>query len=221
MEAKPKRMRVRETPLTDQQKALAVQWFPWACKLAIRSCAKLGVPNLYRDDVMSEAWSCLIDSARAFDPSRGVQFNTYIGTSIPLRLCREFHKNKGRALAGERMKVEDFGTAALATVLDHGTSRSAAAKFDVPFRTASEQPEIEVLGCTATEIEALLPILSDRERDVIQSFFGYRTLKWTLEELGRKYNVTKARTGQIKRSALKKLLKAHNDRQKNLLKKSA
>ena len=57
-----------------------------------------------------------------------------------------------------------------------------------------------------TEIRQALKILNDRERKVIEAFFGINNgHEMTLEEIGVKYGLTRERVRQIKEKAIKRL----------------
>ena len=55
------------------------------------------------------------------------------------------------------------------------------------------------------EIKAALQILTDRERNVIGTFFGIDQPEMTLEEIGTKYGLTRERVRQIKEKAIRRL----------------
>jgi len=59
-----------------------------------------------------------------------------------------------------------------------------------------------------------LQILEDREKVVIEAYFGINQREMTLEEIGSKYNLTRERVRQIKEKAIKRL--KHNSRSKIL-----
>ena len=68
-----------------------------------------------------------------------------------------------------------------------------------------------------TEIRQALKILNDRERKVIEAFFGINNgHEMTLEEIGVKYGLTRERVRQIKEKAIKRL----RDSTKNKMLKS-
>jgi RNA polymerase primary sigma factor len=65
------------------------------------------------------------------------------------------------------------------------------------------------------EIERSLSTLSDREKDVVMLFFGIgRQHGLTLEEIGKKFDLTRERVRQIKEKAIRRL--RHNSRSKLL-----
>jgi RNA polymerase primary sigma factor len=67
--------------------------------------------------------------------------------------------------------------------------------------------ELEVIGKIKDELTKTLNVLDDRERMIIESYFGINTEceSMTLEAIGEKYNLTKERIRQIKEKAIRKL----------------
>ena len=55
------------------------------------------------------------------------------------------------------------------------------------------------------EINRALALLNDRERNIIQAFFGISEPEMTLEEIGEKFGLTRERVRQIKEKALRTL----------------
>ena len=65
---------------------------------------------------------------------------------------------------------------------------------------------------------SLLKVLNDREKDVIKKRFGIdEDQAFTLEEIGKEFNVTRERIRQIELKALKKLKKVKNSTVLNYL----
>ena len=56
-----------------------------------------------------------------------------------------------------------------------------------------------------TEIERALSTLTDREREIIKSFFGIGCQEMTLEEIGERLALTRERVRQIKEKAIRRL----------------
>lgn len=69
----------------------------------------------------------------------------------------------------------------------------------------------ESLAC---EIERALSTLTEREGDIIKSFFGIGCQEMTLEEIGEKFGLTRERVRQIKEKAIRRL--RHNSKSKLL-----
>lgn len=55
------------------------------------------------------------------------------------------------------------------------------------------------------EIKQALRILNERERNVVEAFFGINGPELTLEEIGEKYGLTRERVRQIKEKAIRRL----------------
>jgi RNA polymerase primary sigma factor len=55
------------------------------------------------------------------------------------------------------------------------------------------------------EIDRALSTLSEREKEIIQMFFGIGMQEMTLEEIGDKFGLTRERVRQIKEKAIRRL----------------
>ena len=62
-----------------------------------------------------------------------------------------------------------------------------------------------VMESLQAEIKQALRILNERERNVIEAFFGINGPEMTLEEIGDKYGLTRERVRQIKEKAIRRL----------------
>jgi RNA polymerase primary sigma factor len=62
-----------------------------------------------------------------------------------------------------------------------------------------------VMESLRAEISSALQMLNDRERKVIEAFYGINQPEMTLEEIGTKYGLTRERVRQIKEKAIRKL----------------
>ncbi len=62
-----------------------------------------------------------------------------------------------------------------------------------------------VMESLRAEIKNALLMLNDRERKVIEAFFGINQPEMTLEEIGSKYGLTRERVRQIKEKAIRRL----------------
>lgn len=56
-----------------------------------------------------------------------------------------------------------------------------------------------------SEINTALQVLNERERNVVEAFYGINQPEMTLEEIGKKYGLTRERVRQIKEKALRRL----------------
>ena len=71
-----------------------------------------------------------------------------------------------------------------------------------------------VLESLREEIAEALQTLNERERNVIEAFFGINQQEMTLEEIGDRYGLTRERVRQIKEKAIRRL--RHNTKNKML-----
>jgi RNA polymerase primary sigma factor len=55
------------------------------------------------------------------------------------------------------------------------------------------------------EIDRALSTLTDREKEIIQMFFGIGMQEMTLEEIGDRFGLTRERVRQIKEKAIRRL----------------
>lgn len=91
--------------------------------------------------------------------------------------------------------------------------------YDAPFTDGEENSLLDVLPnrnspaadkellqeSLADEVGRLLQLLNEREREVIEAFFGIGQPELTLEEIGDKYGLTRERVRQIKEKAIRRL----------------
>ena len=69
-----------------------------------------------------------------------------------------------------------------------------------------------VLESLKAEVEQALQKLSERERSVIECFFGINRPEMTLEEIGEKFGLTRERVRQIKEKAIRRLRDCTNNK---------
>jgi RNA polymerase primary sigma factor len=62
-----------------------------------------------------------------------------------------------------------------------------------------------VMESLRNEINRALLTLSERERHIIEAFFGINQPEMTLEEIGEKFGLTRERVRQIKEKAIRRL----------------
>lgn len=75
----------------------------------------------------------------------------------------------------------------------------------LPNEDAAMADKMLLLESLRDEIKRALQILNDRERKIIEAFFGIDEPEMTLEEIGTKYGLTRERVRQIKEKAIRRL----------------
>ena len=97
---------------------------------------------------------------------------------------------------------------------------------DAPFHDDDESSLLDVIPNDAipstdkslveeslrAEIGRVLDILEDREKKVIEAYFGINQREMTLEEIGSKYGLTRERVRQIKEKAIRRLRQQTNNK---------
>ena len=77
--------------------------------------------------------------------------------------------------------------------------------LDVLVNDDSPMDKSLVLESLRAEINTALQALNERERNVIEAFFGINQPEMTLDEIGTKYGLTRERVRQIKEKAIRRL----------------
>jgi RNA polymerase primary sigma factor len=62
-----------------------------------------------------------------------------------------------------------------------------------------------VIDSLKSEIDQALKVLNERERQIVEAFFGINQPDMTLEEIGSRFGLTRERVRQIKEKAIRKL----------------
>ena len=88
--------------------------------------------------------------------------------------------------------------------------------LDIIEDTQSDEPEAQIMmESMSEEVAAALETLSDRERTVLEMYFGIdRDSAMTLNEIGEEFDLTRERVRQIKEKAIQRL--RHRSRAKSL-----
>ena len=78
--------------------------------------------------------------------------------------------------------------------------------FNNDFSNENDEKEMEIKIEQKNIVIKLLNVLDERERDVIESYYGINDKKeLTLTDIGKKYNLSSERVRQIKKKGLMKL----------------
>jgi RNA polymerase primary sigma factor len=185
-------------------------------------------------DLIAEGNLGLIKAAQKFDPERGFRFISYavwwIKQSIiqslndnartvrlPVNVTNNISKLKKEISSFEqqygRKPIEGEMDMTLlnqpfCTSLNETINEDGDEIIDIIEDNSFEKPD-EVMekpnDMLKNELEKTLSILPQRERQIIELYFGLNGTPLTLEEIGEDYGLTKERIRQIKEKALRKL----------------
>lgn len=137
------------------------------------------------DDLVSDGTVSLMQAIEKFDFNRGVRFSTYASWAI--------RKNFAKTIPREDQHRHAELTGADELIDSRGDTSSP------------EPPERNFQEVLRSTVASLLLELGEREREVIVARFGLGRRAETLEQIGRRIQLTRERVRQIEAAALRKL----------------
>jgi len=184
-------------------------------------------------DLISEGNLGLIKAAHKFDPTKGFRFISYAvhwvkqsiiqslndnsrTVRLPVNVTNQVSKLKKEMVKfeqehGRKPTQNDMDL----TILNHPTCGSLNEKInedgdevlDVIADDSFQRPDDDIYTdeVLKSELDNTLSVLSERERKIIEMYFGMDGSSMTLEQIGDEYGLTKERIRQIKEKALRKL----------------
>jgi len=179
-----------------------------------------GLPLL---DLISEGNIGLIKSADRFDPSSGLRFISYAvwwvkqsilaslnehsrTIRIPSNLIQETQKSRRDDCYGGTVNEITYSLP-YCVGLNNEINEDGDELIDI-IRDPNEQNPEDVFH-TSEEIKkrvsAILSVLDDREKVIIEKYFGLNGVESNLDDLGDEFKCTKERIRQLKDKAIKKL----------------
>lgn len=182
-------------------------------------------------DLISEGNYGLITAAKRFDHTKGYKFISYavwwIRQSIlqslnengrmvrlPANVINKITKNKKELeKMGANFEEYNYDNNNIENDYPYVLSLSSHMNedgdelIDLIEDTSVKRPDHDLMneGDMKYEINQALSFLSERERNIIECYFGLNGERMTLEMIGEEYNLTKERVRQIKEKAIRKL----------------
>ncbi len=138
------------------------------------------------DELVSDGTVSLMQAIERFDYTRGVRFSTYSSWAI----LKNYAKSIPREIEARRPVMEDS---------QEIVERAADGR-------PGEEGQRDLRGVLRSLVASMLLELSAREREVVVARFGLGDQEAeTLEQIGRRYDITRERVRQIEARALRKL----------------
>ena len=168
-------------------------------------------------DLINEGNIGLLKAAEKFDETRGFKFISYAVWWIRQSILQAIAE-QGRVV---RLPLNQVGSVnrinkVLSKFEQENERRPSvdeiADKTDLPhekiedvLKVNSSTDEDLLKESLRAEIASALSVLNDRERNVIEAFYGINQPECTMEEIGKKYGLTRERVRQIREKAIRRL----------------
>lgn len=177
-------------------------------------------------DLISEGNIGLMRAAQEFDPTKKVRFISYAvwwikqsimaslndnarTIRIPSNIIQDYQKEKKKPLkenelefSGKASHLIPYSVSLSEQINDEGDQL-----IDIVINKDSVSPDsfIDSEEDIKKQVRKALSILDDKEREIVEKYFGLNGVQCNLEDLGEEFGCTKERIRQVKEKAMKKL----------------
>lgn len=178
-------------------------------------------------DLISEGNIGLIKAAEKFDPESGFKFisyavwwvkqtiraalNDYSRTiRVPSNIIQEVQKSKKkkqRVTSESQGRTSDIYLIPVCSSLQREINDEGDMLIDIIPNVNADNPEdsLNTPEEIKKKVNLMLSVLDDREKIIIEKYFGLTGAESNLDDLGEEFSCTKERIRQIKDKAIKKL----------------
>jgi RNA polymerase primary sigma factor len=175
-------------------------------------------------DLIAEGNLGLMKAIKNFDWSKKLRFISYavwwIKQSIlqslnensrtirlPVNVVQDLHKAKKEAQKTNKALEDKYMTLPKTIALDNHINEDGDTLVDMIENTNAVQPDESFAtdGILKEKLMDIMNSLDERERAIIEDYYGLTGTPRTLEDIGGDFNLTKERVRQIKEKALRKL----------------
>lgn len=180
--------------------------------------------GLDMSDLIAEGNYGLMKAIKNFDWERNLRFISYavwwIKQSIlqslnensrtirlPVNVVQDLHRAKKEAEKTNKQIDEKYANLPYTTGLDNFINEDGDTLLDLIENENSVQPDesFHTEGLLKTKLLDIMGVLDDRERAIVEDYYGITGTPRTLEDIGGDFSLTKERVRQIKEKALRKL----------------
>lgn len=181
-------------------------------------------------DLIAEGNLGLMKAIKNFDWSKKLRFISYavwwIKQSIiqslnensrtirlPVNVVQEMHRAKKEAQKTNKDMDEKFASLPKVIDLDMNINEEGDTLVDLIENMNAVQPDegFNTAELLKMKMREILNVLDDREKSIIEDYFGMSGTPRTLEDIGTDFGLTKERVRQIKEKALRKLRNESSD----------
>jgi RNA polymerase primary sigma factor len=126
---------------------------------------------------------------------------------LPVNVVQELHKAKKELERGGMELPDKFANLPYTINLDNPLNEEGDTLVDILNNPNAESPDagLSTEDTLKDKLLNMLDVLDDREKSIIQDYFGLSGSTRTLEDIGNDFTLTKERVRQIKEKALRKL----------------
>lgn len=180
-------------------------------------------------DLISEGNYGLLRAIESFDWSKNLRFISYavwwVRQSIlqslnenartirfPVNVVQDFQKAKKEQDTNGTDLPDKFANLPYTVNLDNPLNEEGDTLLDVIVNPNADRPEagFSTEETLKEKLMSILNILDEREKVIIEDYFGLTGSSRTLEDIGNDFDLTKERVRQIKEKALRKLRNESN-----------
>lgn len=158
-----------------------------------------GVPI---SELISDGNMGLLRAIEKFDESKDVKFISYAVWWIRQAMLESIKRRNAINFVEIEPNTDNDSSMDKKLIEDDEDDVS----FNNDFSNENDEKSIEVSDNQRNIITSLIGTLSDRERDIVENYYGINDKKeLTLTDIGKKYNLSSERVRQIKLNAIRKL----------------
>jgi RNA polymerase primary sigma factor len=212
------------TLTTEQEKEIKKELLEGNLRFVITVSKQYQNQGLELPDLIAEGNYGLLRAIENFDWTKNLRFISYavwwVRQSIlqslnenartirfPVNVVQEFQKaKKEQEITGEELP-DKYVNLPYTINLDNPLNEEGDTLLDVLENPNSEKPEevFSTKDVLKDKLMSILNILDEREKVIIEDYFGLTGSQRTLEDIGNDFDLTKERVRQIKEKALRKL----------------
>ena len=161
-----------------------------------------GVPI---SELISDGNMGLLRAIEKFDESKDVKFISYAVWWIRQAMLESI-KRRNAINFVEIEPNTDNDSSMDKKLIEDDEDDADDVSFNNDFSNENDEKSMEVSENQRNIITSLIGTLSDRERDIVENYYGINDKKeLTLTDIGNKYNLSSERVRQIKLNAIRKL----------------